>query len=1134
MTCLSYTKFGNDLMNVIKRNGNVEEFDFQKIKNAVNKAFKAQYQSDAPEDLIAYLESVSKTFTDDKSVEEIQNFVEDSLMQFKWFDVARSYIKYRDHHKTIRDFAQQKIDFIHQFEKTNTTADTTIDDNANVSNHNIAVLNSEIHKPDNQEVNIKILEDKLKELYPDFDHKQLRRDLNSIAYLHDSSSQIGMPYCVAITMYPFLLNGIKDLGGLSAKPKNLDSFCGMFVNMVFAIASQFKGACMYKDQKLIIQENGVSKQYTSKDLVEKYLNNSIKFSNWQGEWETAIVPDGVKVLEDDKLVSVKKVYRRKYSDKIYEISTRDGHTAKVSKDHIFKQFIQGRQLDIKAEQLQQYDTVQTNYDYSSCINFESIDFKRGWIIGMLCGDGCLTKENSVGLSVNYEQEYLGDIFNEYSSEVFGYTLNKNKGHRCWNYQKYNADYLAKVHEDIIGTTAYDKHIDLNDKSIDYIAGFLDGLFCADGSYSQSHGIAISLTNIKLAENIQTAITYFGLSSNICVTKPRGNRKESYQQYIPSKILKYLKHVHQKVLNRGCKSILDSSREVYFYGANTFQGRVSSNSRHLWSNSKQEVLYKTDVIDNIVTFDNDDEYVYEIETETHWYNCGGFITHNCATPGLLLCMDYFCRKEWGDDYYARANTVITSPDCNRQKTIESQIHQYFQQICYSLMQPSAARGSQAVFWNLSIFDKPFFDTMYSDFYFPDNTKAQWESTNWLQKNFLHWLNQERLKCILTFPVVSVCLIHQDGKFLDEDLYHYACEEYAQGNSFFTYISDSADSLSSCCRLSSKIEKPQFNFTNGQLSEMTGSKNVITLNMNRIVQDWCLQVLNDNILSHEEFGKLFNAKTEDDEGNSLLNPFKLGFKSYLINILERIYKYQFAYDALLKDLYDNNLLSVYKAGFISLKKQYLTIGINGLNQAAEFLGMKCNKNEDYQNFCNLIFTTIKEQNQLHKTSEAMFNTEFTPCESASIKLYNRDKRDGYWVPSDTNLYASYIFKPNDPDISVLDKLYLHGAAYCGDNLDGGSSAHINLDSHLSKKQYEKLLKYAAEVGCKYFGFNVPNCECEECGFIAKQPFDVCPKCGSKNVSLWDRVIGYLVKIKNWSEGRRIEQKSRIYTKEEDVKI
>ena len=720
------------MINVIKRDGTKVPFEFEKIKIAVNKAFNSIHNSDAPDDFISYLENITSTFNEDISVEEIQNFVENSLMEFKWFDVAREYIKYRDHHKTIRDFAQQKIDFIHQFEKTNTTADTTIDDNANVSNHNIAVLNSEIHKPDNQEVNIKILEDKLKELYPDFDHKQLRRDLNSIAYLHDSSSQIGMPYCVAITMYPFLLNGIKDLGGLSAKPKNLDSFCGMFVNMVFAIASQFKGAV-------------------------------------------------------------------------------------------------------------------------------------------------------------------------------------------------------------------------------------------------------------------------------------------------------------------------------------------------------------------------------------------------ACPGVLLSMDYFCRKEWGDDYYARANTVISSPDCNRVRTIESQIHQYFQQICYSLMQPSAARGSQAVFWNLSIFDKPFFDTMYSDFYFPDGTKAQWESTNWLQKNFLHWLNQERLKCILTFPVVSVCLIYQNGKFVDEDLYHYACEEYEQGNSFFTYISDSADSLSSCCRLSSKIEKPQFNFTNGQLSEMTGSKNVITLNMNRIIQDW------SNTMKEQYKGDW----TQIDARNNYDS-----LKEYIIKILDRIYKYQLAYDALLKDLYDNNLLSVYKAGFIDLKKQYLTIGINGLNQAAEFLGMKCNKNQDYQDFCNLIFTTIKEQNQLHKTSEVMFNTEFTPCESASIKLYNRDKRDGYWVPSDTNLYASYIFKPNDPDISVLDKLYLHGAAYCGDNLDGGSSAHINLDSHLSKKQYEKLLKYAAEVGCKYFGFNVPNCECEECGFIAKQPFDICPRCGSKNVSLWDRVIGYLVKIKNWSEGRRIEQKTRVYTKENEI--
>lgn len=160
----------------------------------------------------------------------------------KYFDVAKAYILYRDEHGETRKFAEKKIKFINDYIESDNTANATIDDNSNVSNHNIAVLNAEIHKEDNQKVNLKILENKLRELYPDFDYKQMNKDFNTIAYLHDSSSQIGMPYCVAVSLYPFLLNGIKDLGGLSASPKNIDSFCGMFVNCVFAIASQYKGA----------------------------------------------------------------------------------------------------------------------------------------------------------------------------------------------------------------------------------------------------------------------------------------------------------------------------------------------------------------------------------------------------------------------------------------------------------------------------------------------------------------------------------------------------------------------------------------------------------------------------------------------------------------------------------------------------------------------------------------------------------------------------------------------------------------------------------------------------------------------------------------------------------------------------
>lgn len=396
-------------------------------------------------------------------------------------------------------------------------------------------------------------------------------------------------------------------------------------------------------------------------------------------------------------------------------------------------------------------------------------------------------------------------------------------------------------------------------------------------------------------------------------------------------------------------------------------------------------------------------------------------------------------------------------------------------------------------------------MFGDFCFPDGTKPEWSSLSWLQQEFMTWFNAERLKTIITFPVESFALVYKDSKFIDPESAKFVAEEYARGHSFFTYISDSVDSLSSCCRLKNMVQTKEFNFTNGNMGVQTGSKSVITLNLNRIVQDKC-----------------------KEHNPSERTVWKEEMKEYLINILSRVYKYHTAYNALLHDMFDANLLPVYKAGFINLDKQYLTIGINGLNQAAEFLGISCNDNLDYKEFCQFIFSIIKEQNILHKTKTETYNTECVPAESLAIKNYNWDKEDGYWVPTDTNLYASYIFKPNDKKLSVLERIKLHGAEYIGEYLDGGSAAHINLEEHLSAKQYEKLLKYAAEVGCQYFTFNIPNSECEECGFISRIAITKCPKCGSTNISLWDRIIGYLTKIKNWSSGRQIEQKTRVYSK------
>ena len=469
------------------------------------------------------------------------------------------------------------------------------------------------------------------------------------------------------------------------------------------------------------------------------------------------------------------------------------------------------------------------------------------------------------------------------------------------------------------------------------------------------------------------------------------------------------------------------------------------------------------------------------------------------------------KEYYENIKENPEYVIKLGDGTR--TIKGQIHQYWQQIVYTIGQPAAARGYQSPFVNFSYFDKPFFEGMFGDFYFPDGTKPDWESLKWIEKEFMMWFNNERLKCLLTFPVESFTLLFKDGKFEDEEMFNFVCEEYARGHSFFTYISDSVDSLSSCCRLKNKIQTKEFNFTNGNIGIQTGSKSVITLNLSRIIQDW----FNGEKEKNTNF--VFNGSEEDYES----------LKKHVNKILERVYMYHTAYNELMWDMYDSGLLPVYKAGFIDLNKQYLTIGVNGLNQAAEFLGIQCRDNAEYAKFVSTMFSNIKEQNTLHKVSEGKhkitLNTEQVPAESLAVKNYNWDKEDGYWVPEDTNLYASYVYKPNE-DISIFEKIRMMGNNFLGDYADGGSAAHLNLDSHLSVAQYAKILRYAAEHGCSYLTFNVPNCQCEDCGFIAKQPFERCPKCGSKNISLWDRIIGYLTKIKNWSDGRQIEQKTRVY--------
>jgi ribonucleoside-triphosphate reductase len=384
--------------------------------------------------------------------------------------------------------------------------------------------------------------------------------------------------------------------------------------------------------------------------------------------------------------------------------------------------------------------------------------------------------------------------------------------------------------------------------------------------------------------------------------------------------------------------------------------------------------------------------------------------------------------------------------------------------------------------------------------------------------MKWFNAERLRTVLTFPVETVTLLYKDGKFLDEEMFKFVCDEYARGHSFFTYISDSVDSLSSCCRLKNKLQTKEFSFTNGNVGIQTGSKSVITFNLNRLIQMW--------------YRKESDRQETQFKFDESCYP---SLKKYLSKLLDRVYKYHHAYNELLWDMYDANLLPAYRAGFIDLNKQYLTLGLNGLNQAAEFLGMDCSINEEYSRFCQEIFSFFKEQNELHtdKTSKhhLIFNTEQVPAESLARKNYIWDHDDGYWVPDDTNLYASYVFKPNDTTISVLDKIKMHGKEYIGEFLDGGAACHLNLDSHLSYKQYKQLLNYAARVGCSYLTFNIPMTECNDCGKIVNAPINECPECHSKNLNYYTRIIGYLTAVKNWNDGRKKEFETRVFNRVEE---
>lgn len=488
-------------------------------------------------------------------------------------------------------------------------------------------------------------------------------------------------------------------------------------------------------------------------------------------------------------------------------------------------------------------------------------------------------------------------------------------------------------------------------------------------------------------------------------------------------------------------------------------------------------------------------------------------------------DYYCVKDYGEDYHLKEQVYADSEHVKDRKTIGQKIEAAFQTIVYYINQPAQNRGWQSPFTNISYYDKEYWKALFESFYFPDGTQPSWERVSYLQKKFMKWFNRERTKAMLTFPVETMALLtDKEGNYLDEEYKDFTAEMHSEGHSFFVYISDNPNGLASCCRLRNEIEENVFSFTNGLTGVKTGSCNVITLNLNRIIQDWS-KCENDSLATSIPVGsnKFFKA---------LGNNKAIYLKDYLIDILDRVYKYHTAYKTILYEWEERGMFNASTAGYISMKDLFCTIGINGINEAARYLGIEVSYNEEYKEFCRLITGTISEQNKLHNSKKFKFNTELVPAEGLSSKNYNWDTEDGYWTPSDTKIYNSYFYNAWDPNTSVLDRFKLHGKEFT-ELLDGGVGLHCNLEEHLSKAQYLSLMDYAAKKGTSYFTYNIPNSECtnEECHFIAKYPMDTCPKCGHP-MRIWTRVVGFLRPIDGYDKGRHWDATQRVYSKGDNV--
>ena len=1086
-------------MNVRKSENFLEEFDKEKVKNGICKAYETI--GEECDDLI--LESIvnSLFLYDNISSAEIRRQVEDALMSINK-KVAKEYsMSYNE--KVPR---KKKNDFIQEYiHAKNAATGSKFDSNANVSKKNIVTLGQELYKEDNIKQNRYILFDKIRKLYSKKLAEQYISDLEShVLYKHDESGTPGYPYCVAITMYPFLVDGLKGLGGESVAPTDLKSYCGEFINLVYSVSSQFMGAVatpeflMYMDY-FIRKDYGEDyinrtdevvdlsrKKRTIGDVIDNAFQQVVHSMNmpagnrgyqtvfwnisyfdkpyFEGVFGDFVFPDDTKPVWETLSWLQKRFMKWFNNERLKYTFTFPVETMALLTDGS-DDFMDKEYADFTAEMWSEghsfFCYLSDSPDSLSSCCFAK-DQKVLWK-SSTNGVNLTTLEELYNLKWEPYKKNLRIFHNGSWVDGKPIKLENRKMYKVVtenNKEFYMTDNHINVTID--GEKTTDKltiddylmfntlalnSVTENDEHLTYEQGFVVGSFLGDGSFGKrfSDGTIYDINFSQNKEKYEKCMSMLDIAN-----EQLGNENKSSCNTVCNNVYPI----------RICSKNLVAFIQKW---TNWKEGTKSYNKELNLDCLLQSIEFRKGILDG-------------------WYNTDGGNSNRCYTTSLKLaeCME----------------SLITS------------------------------LGMQSI---INISDRTDEKVVIRDIEYNRNYPlycVRWYSltNNRINKNSNHtWIKKNNS---IYFKIKSIENIEYND-------YVYCIECKNEDEPYFTLPSGL---ITHNCRLRNSLKDldnsdedhnhTTHQYSMGTASVATGSKSVMTMNLPRLIQNATRRYFEDEYGVTLEDGKNVVEMVLEYDKEELYEYIR----NEVRDLTERVHKYQTAFNDTIKDFLEANMLDVYNAGFIDMKKQYLTVGVNGITDAAEFLGIKVSVNEEYREFVNNILETINIANRKDRTRECMFNTEFVPAENLAAKNYKWDKKDGYWVSPNRNLYSSYFYNPEDDSVNIIQKTVLHGRDYVK-YLDGGSALHTNLQEHLSKEQYRQFMKIAAKNGCNYFTFNVRNTVCNECGYISKHTLTECPHCGSKKLDYLTRVIGYLKRISSFSEARQIEADKRYYYEDND---